>query len=296
MKELDQEIMAFLLIPTALIGVPQEVVAVIAPLHLFAQYWYHTRLIGKMGFLEKLIVTPSHHRVHHAINAEYMDKNLSQIFIIWDKLFGTFQEELADVPPVYGVKRPIRSWNPIIINFSHLWLLIKDAWRTRSWVAKLKIWFMPTGWRPSDVANNYPVEAIEDVYAYQKYYPRLSLGLHFWVWLQFACIFALTIYMFNNFATIGFPGVLVYGLFCIYSIFSYSWLMDYSPYAGWVALAKSMIGIGLLVANDGWFGLDTVWDGGSYFVLAYFVSSFVVTTLFVSKEVVPNLRKAKASV
>ena len=82
--------LTFFLIPTALLGVPAEVIAVVAPLHLFAQYWYHTRLIGKMGFLEKIIVTPSHHRVHHAINEEYLDKNMSQIFIIWDKLFGHF--------------------------------------------------------------------------------------------------------------------------------------------------------------------------------------------------------------
>ena len=105
------------LIPTAIIGIPAEVVA-----HLFAQYWYHTRLIKKMGILEYIIVTPSHHRVHHAINEEYLDKNLSQIFIVWDKLFGTFQVELDDVPPVYGVKRPVRSWNPILINFTHLFL------------------------------------------------------------------------------------------------------------------------------------------------------------------------------
>ena len=83
-----------LLLPAALLGVPAEVIAIVAPLHLFAQFWYHTRHIGKMGFLEKIIVTPSHHRVHHAINKEYIDKNLGQIFIIWHKLFGTFQEKL----------------------------------------------------------------------------------------------------------------------------------------------------------------------------------------------------------
>jgi len=123
------------LIPIALLGVPAEVVAIISPLHLFAQYWYHTRLIGRMGFLEKIIVTPSHHRVHHAINKIYLDKNLSQIFIIWDKLFGTFQEELDDEPPVYGVKRPVRTWNPFIINFIHLRQLIVDAWRTSSYLS-----------------------------------------------------------------------------------------------------------------------------------------------------------------
>jgi sterol desaturase/sphingolipid hydroxylase (fatty acid hydroxylase superfamily) len=99
----------FLYIPMAFLGVPGEVVAIVAPIHLFAQFWYHTRLIGKMGFLEYILVTPSHHRVHHAINDIYLDKNLSQIFIFWDKMFGTFQEELASEPPVYGVKKPVKD-------------------------------------------------------------------------------------------------------------------------------------------------------------------------------------------
>ena len=117
----------FLLIPAAILGVPYMVILILGPLHLYAQFWYHTTYIGKMGFLEKIIVTPSHHRVHHAINPEYIDKNLSQIFIIWDKLFGTFQEELPDVKPVYGVKRQVNTWNPIKINYQHFWMLLKDA-------------------------------------------------------------------------------------------------------------------------------------------------------------------------
>ncbi|MEL7401391.1 MAG: sterol desaturase family protein, partial [Pseudomonadota bacterium] len=124
---------AILYLPLALIGVPAKVIAIAAPIHLFAQFWYHTRLIGRMGFLEAIIVTPSHHRVHHAMNPEYLDRNFAQIFIIWDKLFGTFQKELPEVPPVYGIKRPARTWNPFLIGFQHLWLLVKDAWRTRSW-------------------------------------------------------------------------------------------------------------------------------------------------------------------
>src|SRR5205823_5470885 len=84
------KVFAFLLLPAALLGVPTIVIATIAPLHLFAQFWYHTQYIGKMGPLENIIVTPSHHRVHHAMNTEYIDKNLGQIFIFWDKLFGTY--------------------------------------------------------------------------------------------------------------------------------------------------------------------------------------------------------------
>ena len=150
------------LLPAALLGVSAQVIAVVAPLHLFAQFWYHTQHIKKMGFLEHIIVTPSHHRVHHAINPVYLDKNFSQIFIFWDKLFGTFQEELPDVPAVYGITRPVQTWNPVKINFMHLWLLIKDAWRAKKWKDKFRIWFMPLGWRPEDVAEKYPVNYIKD--------------------------------------------------------------------------------------------------------------------------------------
>ena len=129
-----------LLIPAALFGVPTHVIAIIAPLHLFAQFWYHTTLINKMGFLEYFLVTPSHHRVHHAMNEQYLDKNYGQIFIVWDRMFGTYQPELPEVPAVYGVKRPVKTWNPIIINWQHLGLLYLDAWRTKNWWDKLRIW------------------------------------------------------------------------------------------------------------------------------------------------------------
>ncbi|MFT3910281.1 MAG: sterol desaturase family protein [Ferruginibacter sp.] len=169
-----------LLLPAALLGVPATVIAVVAPLHLFAQFWYHTQHINKMGFLEKIIVTPSHHRVHHAINREYIDKNYGQIFIFWDKLFGTFQEELKEVPAVYGITRPAQTWNPIKINFQHMLLLIQDAWRTKNWKDKLRVWYKPTGWRPADVAEKYPVYKIENVYAFEKYdtgFSKLFLAL-----------------------------------------------------------------------------------------------------------------------
>ncbi|HRN58010.1 MAG TPA: sterol desaturase family protein, partial [Agriterribacter sp.] len=139
-----------------------------APLHLFAQFWYHTQHIGTMGVLEKIIVTPSHHRVHHAINKEYIDKNYGQIFIVWDKWFGTYQPELEHIKPVYGITRPVQTWNPIKINFQHLWLLIQHAWRTKSRKDKWRIWLMPTGWRPADVVEKHPVYKIDDVYHFKN--------------------------------------------------------------------------------------------------------------------------------
>ncbi len=281
------------LFPTAILGVPPEVIAVIQPLHLFAQYWYHTRLINRMGFLEKIIVTPSHHRVHHAINQQYLDKNLSQIFIIWDKLFGTFQEELKDVPPIYGVKRPVRTWNPLLINFQHLWQLIKDAWHAQSWWDKLRIWVMPTGWRPDDVAKNYPLAVIEDVYGYEKYDPQSSVSLKGWSWAQLVIVFTVMMYMFNSLSSLPFQSALMLGLFLIASIFSYTLLMDRHAYALHVETFRVLLGAFLFWAND-WFLLNTFISGAPFIVIAYLALSWLISLYFTRIEKSQEVSKALA--
>jgi alkylglycerol monooxygenase len=273
----------FFLLPAALLGVPGQVIAVIAPLHLFAQFWYHTVHIGKMGILEHIIVTPSHHRVHHAINPEYLDKNHGQIFIFWDKLFGTFQEELAHVPPVYGITRPASTWNPIKINFQHLWLLIQDAYRAQSWKDKFRIWFMPTGWRPADVAEKYPVAKIDDPYHFQKYAPQTTTTLIVWTWTQFFFTFWLICYFFTFIAKIGTPQIFVYGGFVFLSVFAYTELMDRNPYALFWETLKNGIGLYLMVSND-WFGLRQWSEGAYYFTMAYFVLSTIIVAAFVRFE------------
>ncbi len=266
------------LIPTAMLGVPASVIAIVAPLHLFAQYWYHTRLIGKLGFLEKVIVTPSHHRVHHAINDIYLDKNLGQIFIFWDKWFGTFQEELDDVPPVYGVKRPVRTWNPFIINFMHLWHIIKDAWRAKNFKDKLRIWFMPTGWRPDDVAEAYPIDTIKDVYRYEKYDPKLSRSVQLWSWFQFVVTFGLMMFFFNTLTDLTFSQMLYYGGFLFLTIFSFTMLMDKSPYAWMVEGIKGAWGISTILVTGDWFGINSYLPFGSQLVMVYLAASVLVVT------------------
>ena len=268
------------LVPTALIGVPAEVVGVLAPLHLFAQYWYHTRLIGKLGFLEYIIVTPSHHRVHHAINKEYLDKNLSQVFIVWDKLFGTFQEELDDVPPVYGVKRPLRSWNPIKINFSHLFLLIRDAWRTTNFLDKFKIWFMPTGWRPEDVEKKYPIKSIDSVYEYKKYYPILSKELQYWSWYQFIVVFIFIMFFINNLHIISFTDATLFATFIFTCIYSLTSLMDKEKNS-WIAeFIKLTFGFLLLVYTNNFTELEMIIPFHEIIISSYLIISFLVVTYF----------------
>ena len=277
-------IFTFLLIPAALFGVPAQVIAVVAPLHLFAQFWYHTRHINKMGFLEKIIVTPSHHRVHHAINKEYLDKNLSQIFIIWDKLFGTFQEELKEVPAVYGITRPVRTWNPIKINFQHLWLMMKDAWRTESWKDKFTLWFKPTGYRPSDMIEKYPVYKIEDVFHFNKYAPKASKALQVWSWIQISVVLLLISYLFGNIAVINKLGesyIYIYGAFIFVSVYAYTELMDRSVFAIFWELIKNSLGIVIIYIQGDWFGASEFIPGMSIALIAYFIVATLISGWFV---------------
>lgn len=280
-------IFTIFLLPAALLGVPPMVIAVVAPLHLFAQFWYHTQHINRMGFLEKIIVTPSHHRVHHAINPEYLDKNYGQIFIFWDKWFGTYQEELADKPPVYGITRPVQTWNPIKINFMHLWLMIKDAWHTNSWNDKFRIWFMPTGWRPADVAEKFPVHKINDVYHMQKYDTKASPSLHVWSWVQITMTLLFISYLFGNIAPINALNasyIYVYGLFVFLSVYAYTELMDRNKYAIVWELIKNSFGIAILLQTGDWFGAAALSVAIKYIVAAYFIISTIITLWFVMKH------------
>ncbi len=270
----------FLYIPLALIGIPAQVVAVVAPLHLFAQFWYHTKLIGKMGFLEHIIVTPSHHRVHHAINPEYLDKNFSEIFIVWDKLFGTFQEEMPEVPAVYGTKRPSNTWNPIIINFMHIWMLMKDAWYTRNIWDKIRLWFMPTGWRPDDVKERFPVMSVEDVYNRPKYDTPSSGYFLAWSWFQLVVNNILLFYLLTQIAAYPFADMVLFSVFLFVSIFSYTTLMDGHRLAMVTEVVKFVMGLFLYFRFEGWYGIDEILPGGSYAMLAYLGLSLMATLYF----------------
>ena len=253
------EFSAILMIPAAFLGIPWEIFAILGPVHLFMQFWYHTRLINKMGILEYILVTPSHHRVHHAINPEYLDKNYSQIFIIWDKLFNTFQPELKHVKPVYGTLRPASTWNPILINFKHLWQLIKDAWHSDKLTDKLKIWFMPTGWRPKSVKEKFPLEEVNNPYNQIKYKKNSSFFLLAWSWGQH--IFA-GIMLFHFFTVLVYDNILfnnLYAGFLFLHIFALTSLLDHSKYSIIAELLKVILAFFIFYFFDNsWFNLSGV--------------------------------------
>ena len=282
------KIFSIFLLPAALLGVSPLVIATVTPIQFFAQFWYHTRYINRMGFLEYILVTPSHHRVHHAFNKEYMDKNMAQIFIIWDKLFGTFQEELPNVVPVYGITRPMRTWNPIKINFKHMWLLITDAWKTNDIKAKFQLWFKPTGWRPADLEAKSPVFKIDDVYHFEKYQTKRSNPFYAWVWLQIVLIFIIVAYFLGNIANIGVPNIFIYGAFVYVYIYALTDFMDGNPSSLFWEILKSIFGISLIVILGDWFGADKYYPLLSNLMIAYFILSLIVTYTLHKKELSPE--------
>lgn len=129
-----------------LIGFDPIMVMTMMSFSLIYQFWVHTKTIKRMGFLELFMNTPSHHRVHHASNVQYLDRNHAGILIIWDRMFGTFQEELEEVPVVYGITSNIHTYNLFKIAFHEFGNIFKDLGKSTSLMDKLKYIFMPPGW------------------------------------------------------------------------------------------------------------------------------------------------------
>ncbi|SUZ83923.1 uncharacterized protein METZ01_LOCUS36777 [marine metagenome] len=266
------------LLPAALCGVPPKVISIIAPLHLFGQFWYHTRHIGKLGFLEYIIVTPSQHRVHHAINPEYIDKNLGAIFCVWDRAFGTFQEELDEVPCVFGTLKPVRTWNPVLINFIHLWGLIQDAWNTRKWNDKLKLWFMPTGWRPGDVSLKFPRQTVTDVYNQKKYSPEYDWRHKLMAVFQLIWIDIIVFMFLYNFGDLSLFSQISYMTLIFVTIFGFTSLMDGHNWALIFEISRSIIGLIIII----YFSQNLMLENSLYFTLGfgfYFLATFIITIL-----------------
>jgi sterol desaturase/sphingolipid hydroxylase (fatty acid hydroxylase superfamily) len=160
-------------LPMALAGVPPLVFASVALVDLLYQFWVHTQQVGKLGWFDRWFCSPSNHRVHHAVNDRYLDKNYGGILVVWDRLFGSFVEEDDAEPCVYGTRSPLRSFNPLWANLQVYRDLVLDSWRARSWGDKLRVWPKPPGWRPADVAARWPRPAF-DITAVQRFDPPLG--------------------------------------------------------------------------------------------------------------------------
>ncbi len=138
-------------LPMAVAGVPPEMFAVAAIVDLLYQYWIHTELIGKLGWFDRWFASPSNHRVHHAVNDGYLDRNYGGIFMAWDRIFGTFVEESAR--PVYGTRAPLRSWDPLWANLEVYADLARKSLRCEHFADRVRVWLKPPGWQPAGAAG-----------------------------------------------------------------------------------------------------------------------------------------------
>ena len=181
-------------LPMAVAGVPPLVFGTVALVDLLYQFWVHTQQIDRLGWFDRWFCSPSNHRVHHAVNDVYLDKNYGGILIVWDRLFGTFKDEMQAEPCVYGTRAPLQSWNPLWANLQVYRDLAVDSWRAGSWADKLRVWIRPPGWRPADVAVRWPKPAF-DIGAVSRFDPPAPRAAQFAAGALFLAVLGATTVM-----------------------------------------------------------------------------------------------------
>ncbi|CAM3542386.1 sterol desaturase family protein [Parendozoicomonas haliclonae] len=159
-------------LPLALFGCPPEVFLGQFVILKGYQFWIHTQGIDRIPFIEGILSTPSSHRVHHAKNPIYIDRNYGGTLVIWDRMFGSWQPELATEACHYGTTNPTHSLSPIKLNLRHWGTMFSDAVHTKKWSDKIGLWFKPTGWRPADCVEPHNHLQKEGTADREKYDPK----------------------------------------------------------------------------------------------------------------------------
>ena len=167
-------------LPMAVAGVPPMMLVIVGLIDLLYQYWVHTELIGRLGVLDRILVTPSNHRVHHGQNDYCIDKNYGGILILWDRLFGTFEDERDGEKIVYGIRKPLKSYSPIWGNLHYYADLWRESVAAKGWRAKLGVWLAPPGgW------TDAPIEHFEPA-TFSRFGPQTPDALRWYVAVQYA--------------------------------------------------------------------------------------------------------------
>ena len=195
-------------IPLFVIGVPSYVFVSVASINLIYQFWVHTKHIGKLGFYELIFVTPSNHRVHHAINDEYVDKNYGGVFIIWDRLFGTFQEELEDEECVYGIRGPIKTFNPVWANLHIYFKILQDMKMEITSGNFFRVLIARTGWSPDGSKHGSTKEAFNKQ-EFKKHDPKVSSVISIYALLQLLVLSSISVVLYPSGLLDYFEGVVL---------------------------------------------------------------------------------------
>jgi sterol desaturase/sphingolipid hydroxylase (fatty acid hydroxylase superfamily) len=271
-------------LPLFVIGFPLEVLVTVNAINLIYQFWVHTQLLRRLGPLDRILVTPSNHRVHHAQNDRYIDKNYGGILILWDRLFGTFEDEAADEPVVFGVRKPLANLNPFWANLQVYGYLLFDARKARRWRDKLAVWFRRTGWRPADVEARYPKRRA-NITGFQKFDPKMSLAQRHYVMAQFVVALICALLIADLYAQGGTRVVLVPCVFLWLLLYTIGLLNEGRVYARRIELLRVLVvvpSLYLLLVQEvaGWQAVPAGW----FIVGAYSIASAVWAMLLPAPE------------
>lgn len=185
----------FFYLPLAFAGFQTTDFLLISSLNTLYQFWIHTETINRMGWFEYVFNTPSHHRVHHGRDPKYIDKNHAGTLIIWDKMFGTFQEE--EERPTYGITKPVNSWNGVWANFSHYATMAQEMKLISGWGDKIRYLFNKPGWLPESLGGYRPAPIVDKVH-YTKYDTPAPVVLSYYVLVQYIiCLVATALFLFK---------------------------------------------------------------------------------------------------
>jgi len=218
-------------LPMAIAGFPPVVFAVVALIDLLYQFWVHTEQVGRLGAFDRWFCAPSNHRVHHAVNDAYLDRNYGGVLLVWDRLFGTYVAEDEAVPCVYGTRAPLRSWNPIRANLQVYGELLRDSWRTTAWLDKLRVWLKAPGWRPADVAALWPKApfVVEDL---ERFDPVSSPGRKVLAMSLFVALLAATTFFLWHAHALGWPERVAFALALMLGLYGVGRLSEGEPTSG----------------------------------------------------------------
>ena len=251
-------------LPLYFIGVPVELMISVGSLNLIYQFWVHTEHVRRIGWLEWIMVSPSNHRVHHAKNPCYIDKNYGGVFIVWDRLFGTYYAERDDEPCRYGITAQLNSWNPIWANLQGWHDTAYQSWHTPRWGDKVRVWFKSPAWNAPDVqVRDYDWQATKFAPNAQ---PKLRTISFIQFWPTVAAIFLLT-----GFADqLNQPQILICVAWLAFGFFVQGLMLEgrsITRYLEWLRIAT---GLALAI----WLPLSTFYDQVAigYFTASAFLS------------------------
>ena len=227
-------------LPIALLGVPLTMWLVCHALNLVYQFWIHTREVDRLGPLEWIFNTPSHHRVHHGINPQYQDRNFAGTLIIWDRLFGTFEPERA--PPVYGITQPLASWNPVRANLHQFGEILRHARAAQNWGERWRAVFAHPRWRPASLGPPIQLKPVS-VESFQKFEPTVAPQLKAYALVQFMMVLAGSLGLFRAAAHLGVAELFAGGFYIAVSLGNIGGILEARSWAG-VSEAMRLVVLG----------------------------------------------------